>query len=243
MLDVQAETAAGDITGGTVGDWLAIGWFTPDYRPLAEAFAANLAEHGAPFHLFAKPKLEGASRLEQILMKPAVVLEAMARHPDKAIALMDVDCIVRGDISPLAAIPGDVGVALFGGVPSKATDWRVWLGLSTRVMVFRPTEAARAFTEKWSGYVKSHGGHEERCAAQAFLASLEVRFSHIDLAYSGREVYQFPDGIVVHQSASSALKTSERGAIRQTLRNIERRFFRRGRSSRDKVAMSHVQVV
>jgi hypothetical protein len=34
-----------------------VGWFTEDetYRPLAETFAANLTEHGAPFHLWAKP--------------------------------------------------------------------------------------------------------------------------------------------------------------------------------------------
>jgi hypothetical protein len=54
---------SGDLVGGTVGDWLVIGWFTEDatYRPLAETFAANLAERGAPFHLFAKPAGAGWS--------------------------------------------------------------------------------------------------------------------------------------------------------------------------------------
>jgi hypothetical protein len=52
---------SGDLVGGQIGDWLVIGWFTEDstYRPLAEALAANLGEHGAPFHLFAKPSLGG----------------------------------------------------------------------------------------------------------------------------------------------------------------------------------------
>ena len=233
--------ALNDITGGNPEDWLVTGWFTPDYRPLAEAFAAQLAQHGAPYHLWGKPQMDGMSRLEKILMKPAVVLEAMAAYPDKTVALMDVDCLVRGNLSPLVDIPGDVGVALFGGMPPKDTDWRVWLGLSTRVMVLRPTEPARAFAEKWAALVNEHGGHEERCAAMAFLSSTaDVRFHHIDIAYSGRDTYQLPDGVVVHESASSTQKATERHPVMQALRNLERRFFRSGRSSRQKAAMTHI---
>ena len=68
-------SVSGDLFGGSAGEWLVTGWFTEDtvYRPLAEAFAANLAEHGIPFHLFAKPAL-GAWNTRR---KPAVVLEAM----------------------------------------------------------------------------------------------------------------------------------------------------------------------
>ena len=33
----------------------------------------------------------------------------MDRHPDKVIVLLDVDCRVLGDLSPLAEIGGDVG--------------------------------------------------------------------------------------------------------------------------------------
>src|SRR5262245_42953256 len=85
----------GDLKGGRVEDWLVIGWFTEDatYRPLAERFATNLAEHGAPFHLFAKPVL---GKGWNTWRKPSVVLEAMDAYPGKAIVLMDVDCTVRG---------------------------------------------------------------------------------------------------------------------------------------------------
>ena len=80
--------ASGDLVGGQIGDWLVIGWFTEDstYRPLAEAFGANLSQHGAPFHLFAKPSL-GAWNTR---WKPAVVLEAMDAYPGKTLVLMDV---------------------------------------------------------------------------------------------------------------------------------------------------------
>jgi hypothetical protein len=67
--------------------WAVIGWFTPDYRPLAQSFAANLSQNSVPFHLFAREKQgHGWSTLA----KPAVVLKAMERHPGKTLILMDV---------------------------------------------------------------------------------------------------------------------------------------------------------
>jgi hypothetical protein len=229
-----------DIVDGTVADWIVTGWFTPDYRPLAERFATKLGERGAPYHLWAKPKLQGSTFLDQNLMKPTVVLEAMRAYPDRTIILMDVDCIANGDISPVARQIEDVGVAIFGGIPSKASDWRVWLGLSTRVVVFHPTHGARLFAARWADNVKTRGGHEERCAALAFLSSPDVRFHYIDPAYSGRERYQLPDGVIVHESAHSGQKTKERGAFKQLLRNIERRFLRTGGTSREKTALSQI---
>lgn len=70
-------SASGNLAGGQVGDWLVTAWFMPDYRPLAEAFAANLTEHRAPYHLWAKPSL-GAWNTSR---KPSVVLETMATYP------------------------------------------------------------------------------------------------------------------------------------------------------------------
>src|SRR5262245_16514772 len=100
----SADIASPDIDESS---WLAVGWFTPDYRPLAERFAANLSEHGAPFHLFARPKIAAGWNTAQ---KPSVILDAMAQYPDKTLMLMDLDCVVHGDISPVVDIPGDVGI-------------------------------------------------------------------------------------------------------------------------------------
>ena len=112
---------SGDLVGGQVGDWLVIGWFTEDstYRPLAEAFAANLSQHRAPFHLFAKPSL-GAWNTRR---KPAVVLEAMDAYPDKTVVLMDVDCRLRGDIEPVTQIGGDVGIVVIARNVGRRRRW------------------------------------------------------------------------------------------------------------------------
>lgn len=239
MSEKNDPPQSSDIRGGQPSWWLVVGWFTEDsvYRPLAEKFAARLDECGAPYHLWSKPKVKGMSRLDTILMKPAVVLEAMAAYPGKTVVLMDIDCVLRGDLTPLVDVDGDVGIALFGGMPTKDKDWRVWLGLSTRVMVFKPTGPARIFAERWAALVKTEGGHEERCAAMAFLSStVDVRFHHIDIAYSGRETHQLPNGIVLHESVSSTLKAAVRHPFMQMLRNFERRFLRSGRSGRQKSA-------
>lgn len=60
MLDAVRgvpAVARGDIIRGVPNDWLVIGWFTPDYEPLANNLAFNLSEYGAPFHLWLRPKL------------------------------------------------------------------------------------------------------------------------------------------------------------------------------------------
>src|SRR5688572_28398855 len=130
-------SASGDLVGGQVGDWLVTGWFTPDYWQLAEAFAANLTEHRARYHLFAKPKSE---RGWNTWRKPSVVLEAMDAYPDRTIVLMDVDCAVRGDIAPLTRIEADVGLNMKARQPRTHGRWkrRLTISISSRVVTFRP---------------------------------------------------------------------------------------------------------
>ena len=215
MLDTLAETA-GDITGGTVGDWLVIGWFTPDYRPLAEAFAANLAEHGAPFHLFAKPKLAPGWNTSR---KPAVVLEALDAYPGKTVVLMDVDCIVRGDVAPVANIAGDVGITVLARNMKRRDKWQHWIAAecSSRVVVFRNTDGARAFARRWAEQIEqSNVNHDEHSMIWAFLSCPDVRFDYIDPAYSGREVSQLPDGVIVHAERPQRAE-AERARRRQAV--------------------------
>jgi len=91
QLFLEAD-AAGTLTALLApGDWLVIGWFTEDstYRPLAEAFAANLSQHRAPFHLFAKPSL-GAWNTRR---KPA---DSLA-HTDRRLGLLVETCPCRRD--------------------------------------------------------------------------------------------------------------------------------------------------
>jgi hypothetical protein len=224
----------GDITGGTVGDWLVTGWFTPNYRPLAEKLAANLAQHGAPFHLWARAKAASGWNTWQ---KPSVVLATMDAYPGKTVVLMDADCIVSADISPVAAFPGDVSLTV------KARDVRLLRGLhkrisfstSSRVVVFHPTEGARAFAAEWERMCKtaSYGG-DEPSMAWAYLNRQGISYHHLDPRYAGDEVGNtVPDAVIRHYGAHGRTKGSVVGNL---LKDIERRFFRSGRSQAAKRA-------
>lgn len=73
-------------------------------------------------------------------------MDAMDRHPDKVIVLLDVDCRVLGDLSPLAEIGGDVGFHI-------RTKYRrsggMRFGARSGTVVVRPTAGARAYVQAW----------------------------------------------------------------------------------------------
>jgi hypothetical protein len=240
-LPTGAVDHSGDLVGGTPGDWLVIGWFTPDYRPLAKRFAANLAEHGAPHHLWARPKL---AKGWNTLPKPSVALLAMDAYPGKTLVLMDVDCIVRGDISPVTDFAGDVGININAIQSTKGKTWRrpVLVAASSRVVVFRPTEQARALAQEWEGLCKTltgktHNSGDETALMWAYLRRPDVRFSYVDRRYSGCEIGRqlVADAVVCHDSAHEKQRPVAVG-IKSALKAIERRFFRTGRTKQRKAA-------
>jgi hypothetical protein len=225
---------SGDLVGGQVGDWLVSGWFTPNYRPLAEAFAVNLTQHGAPFHLFAKPSL-GAWNTRR---KPAVVLEAMDAYPGKAVVLMDVDCRLRGDIEPVTQIDGDVGIVVIARNVRRRRRWAHWLSVecSSRVVVFRPTEGARAFARAWADTIeRSTVNHDEHSMAWAYLSSPGVHFDYIDQKHSAREIGRIPDAVIEHDSAHDEERRASRGRFQNLLRELERRLLRTGRTRQSRL--------
>jgi hypothetical protein len=234
MHDEPHTATAGDIKGGTIGDWLVTGWFTPNYRPLAERLAANLTEYHAPFHLRAKPK---AGAGWNTWRKPSVVIETMDAYPGKTVVLMDTDCIVRGDLAPMAEFAGDVSltvkVRLMRVVPGFHK--RIVFKTSSRVVVFRPTDGARAFAAEWERLCKSatYGG-DEPSMAWAYLQRPEVSYHNLDPRYAGDEVgNEVSDAVICHYGAHGRTKSSRLG---NALKEIERRYFRRGRSQADKRA-------
>jgi hypothetical protein len=232
MLDISPEAGARDLVGGTARDWLVTGWFTEDdtYRPLAQRFAANLTEHGAPFHLWAKPKGQGWSTRR----KPAVVLETLDAYPGRTVVLVDVDCVVRGDIAPVTQIETDVGIIVIARNMRKGGRFRHWIATecSSRVVVFRPTDGARAFARKWADRIeRSEFNHDEHAMIWAMLASLaSTSFDYIDQRFSAREIGQIPDAVIEHDSAHDEARRAARGAIKTMLREFERRFLRTGRT-------------
>jgi hypothetical protein len=193
--------------------------------------------------LWAKPKLAPGWNTSR---KPSVVLEALDAYPGKTLVLMDVDCIVKGDIAPVTDVAGDVGITVIAqnvkGSPGRGlrrgrdAEWRHWIGVecSSRVVVFRPTAGARVFAQKWADQVKHSDGisHDEHAMVWAFLEcqSAGVDFRYIDRRFSGREITVLPDAVIGHDSAHNKQRTGRRGRLRKALREVERRWFRSGRT-------------
>ncbi|SFV38123.1 hypothetical protein [Hyphomicrobium facile] len=57
-----------DIIGGTNDSYVVIGFFTPDYRPLAARLADDLSKFDIPHHLYATTAAEWHAAT---LLKPA----------------------------------------------------------------------------------------------------------------------------------------------------------------------------
>ena len=156
-----------DIVGmAPIDAYIVAGWFTecPVYRPLAERFAANLDDHSIPFHLYAKPRLSNGWDTRR---KPTVALEALDAYPGKTIILMDVDCRVYGDITPLHDVPGDIGLTIRARPLMRRGQPRprqAVVRVSSRVVVFRPFAGAVAFAKEWQRLcaLTGPGGDEGR---------------------------------------------------------------------------------
>lgn len=210
-------------------EWLVVGWFTPDYRQLAEKLAANLDSQHAPHHLFAVEAF-GSSFHERTRRKPEIVLRAMDMYPEKALILMDVDCVVLGDLTPLTQIDSDVGIVLKA---RQARPPRVILSASSRVVVFRPTAGARRYGEAWLGECRSnaHLTHDdELCMLWAYLRNPLVTYSQISPEFAGREIDlpKIGEPVILHSSENT--RRTFRIGLKPFLKKIEKRYFRTGRT-------------
>lgn len=130
--------------------YVVCGWYTPDYAPWAEKLIASLERVGAPHDIVAVPAMSGSWEAKT-MAKPRHVLDAINRHPDRTVIFLDVDCEVRGDLSPLAGIGGDVGFHV-------RTKWRrsggMRYGARSGTMVLQPTPGARRYVEAWVAAAK-----------------------------------------------------------------------------------------
>ena len=129
-------------------NFIVCGWYTPDYRHYWTKLQQQLVEIGAPHDFCECPK--GAGGWEaNTRRKPAQILAALDRNPDKVVIFIDVDCAIPGGLAgltELASIPSDVAFYLRSGRRRTGTPR---FNPRTGTMVFQPTQRARAFVEQW----------------------------------------------------------------------------------------------
>ena len=135
-----------DIVSGSPQGFIVTGFFTPNYRPYAEAFAKNLREHNVPHHLYLW-HTETWGRA--ILFKPHVVERAAEDYPNTPILMMDVDCRVRGSLADHLPVAGDVALPIRVKLRRGRRKHRASTWASSRASLWNPTEPAARLLGKW----------------------------------------------------------------------------------------------
>jgi hypothetical protein len=224
-----------DILSGVPDDtsYLVVGWFTPDYAPLAQEFTEYLIRHKIPYHLYARPSSPTGWNARA---KPSVMLKAMEDYKDKTIVLMDVDCIVRGPITNMLDFKQDVSLTLSAKTITRRSGEarNIAVLASSRVVVFKPTLGARLFCARWAEEIERRELGDEHAMVWAVLMSLpDTTFNYTDQFYSGREIGTVSEfAIIVHDSAhdKQQLKTWRGTGMRL------KRLFKSGRSRQGKLS-------
>jgi hypothetical protein len=106
----------------------------PDYEAWFKKLEPTLIEHEAPYDFKAVPKIEGGWE-RNTCRKAGFVLDFMERHPGKTIILLDVDCMVTGELNKLTELSCDV--ALDFHIQRKRR--RINLVPATGHMIIQPT--------------------------------------------------------------------------------------------------------
>jgi len=208
--------------------FVVVGFFTPNYYQLANAFSKNLIEHGITHHLYARAKSVGQWG-HQTLQKPSVLKSARLGYPNAILILMDVDCQVRGDISAITNSAGDIAVPM-GRKPMKNGTA---LKPGTRVLLVKPTAQADTFLALWDEMcrldIKPVENDEirlqmamEASAGQFAIATLPSRFTGMEIRKSR------PEDVILHDSArdESRILGSTRKDIKHRFRAIRKTLYK-----------------
>jgi hypothetical protein len=201
MRDLLAQTAAGDTGDGhPAGEWITVGWFTPDYRPWAQKLIASLEAVGAPHDFVEVPKLPGGWEANT-MAKARHVLDAMDRHSGKVLIFLDADCEVRGDLAPLATgTRGDVAFLL----PVKVKRRGVRVKVLSGTLVIRPTAGARRFVEAWvaASQKATWGDIDQTTLAIAMATTPGITVEPLERKWCAVIDHHAPDSVILHDNAS-----------------------------------------
>jgi len=191
------------------GDWIVCGWFTPDYRHWAEQLVGDLERLSIPYHFEAVAKARGGWNVNT-LQKANVVLRALKRYPGKRVILLDVDCNVQGDLSPLAQI--DCDIALYFRARRRKERWYSWFRINQKAsptllqprsgtMLFVPTKATGELLQRWSEHSNAAqlGDDDETALANAIGSGSSLTIHCLETKWAA--IVTEPNTVVLHVSA------------------------------------------
>jgi hypothetical protein len=193
--------------GSAAPPYVAVSFFTPNYRPLAENLARDLAQTNNPYHLIARDKGDATWR-NVVHWKPEIVLQAMDLYPQSPIILLDADSTVRGSLAPAFDFTGDVSAR-----PKLRLTNHIWpfrkktvLHISSRSMAFKQNARVHKLLADWRDELRDAAYHQGGCEMAlrfVIMRSVGLAFTPMDPRYCGLETDKAPpDAVVVHSSHS-----------------------------------------
>jgi hypothetical protein len=194
--DSASQASAGRPHRGMV----VCGWYTPDYAHWADRLIASLDVASVRHDIVAVAKQPGGWE-RNTCRKAWHLLAAMDRHPGEVIVFLDVDCVVRGDLSELASAGGDIAFRLAAKVKRGVARMQPRSG----TLVVQPTAAARACVETWARLSReaSYGETDEstlsRTMAESHGATFAVLAQHW-CAMGGSDA----ENAIIHDTASAS---------------------------------------
>lgn len=199
---------------------MVCGWYTPNYAHWARQIESNLRDLGLPHDFVCVEPQEGYWQTVT-LMKAQQALNAMQRHPDKTIVLLDVDCQVLSAeaIRDLESLPGDVGFYLRTRFRRAG---KIRFGARSGTMFFKPTLGAQAFVCKWvelSRQAPPYSVDQDSLAVALGKTPTMVHF--LDVRYCAVAGDNVPDPYVLHANAAATSVTRSANKWRRAVyRNL-----------------------
>ena len=195
--------------------FIVCGYYTPDYARWLPSLTASLDAHGLPHDFVMTYKLTSGWEANT-RVKPMHILDAMSRHPSSVIIFLDVDCLVRGDLSPLANLHGDVALNL---TIQRQRGRGIWLRARAGTLVMKPNLRARQFVHSWIDHCQqaTYGEDDETALSRTLISHSDVTIQQLHPRWRATAGSLKPDDIIIHDSASRGLpkvRNLTRGLIR-----------------------------
>jgi hypothetical protein len=205
-----------DIIRGTNDSYVVVGFFTPDYRPLAARLAGDLSKFDIPHHFYASTAAEWHAAT---LLKPVYITRARAEYPGKTIVSMDVDCSIKEPVASGLAISADVGLAF-----NEIRERTARLYPTSRVTVWSPTIGATKLLDKWSELCRrAEVNNDEILLMVAIARTAGTSLQALPETHRGLEWSKAPaNSAIVHDSARVKAKSKN---VRRRLLRATREFI------------------
>jgi len=181
-----------------INSFVTVGFYTPDYSHWLPPLFKSLEAYSIPhdFVEVSKEKCWEANTLQ----KAKQILLALDRNPSRTLIYLDVDCTIRGDISPLANIKGEIGINLNG---RRRHNGNYKLHVTTNVLVIKPGPGSRTFLEAWiaQSAKAQYGDVDQTSFVLAMGECHGTSFQPLQRSWIGTK--DNPTAIILHDNASS----------------------------------------